>query len=361
MMAEHDLNEREALVLEAVVRTFVQTASPAASRTVARQFDLGVSPATIRNTMSDLTRKGYLTQPHASAGRMPTDKAYRYYVDTLMRPDRLTSEETRRIEAALDLARTSAEERILARAVKALSVVTQELGVGLAPRMEEGVLEKIDLVGVSRDRILIVLAVRSGPVRTIFVEGEWADSDEALASVAGFLNERLAGQTLREIRETYRDRLADGPAEHADIVNIFLEQAEGLFSARPSAGEDVLLGPTAGLAAQPEFADRDASAYAPPADRAARRTRGGSARPASRRHRDLDRRGARGAAARRLQHGHRGVRYGERARHDRGDRADPHAIRPHGLPGGVHSAPALDADAGRLRDRPRHGPCIRTS
>ena len=257
MMAEHDLNEREALVLEAVVRTFVQTASPAASRTVARQFDLGVSPATIRNTMSDLTRKGYLTQPHASAGRMPTDKAYRYYVDTLMRPDRLTSEETRRIEAALDLARSSAEERILARAVKALSVVTQELGVGLAPRMEEGVLEKIDLVGVSRDRILIVLAVRSGPVRTIFVEGEWADSDEALGSVAGFLNERLAGQTLREIRETYRDRLADGPAEHADLINIFLEQAEGLFSARPLAGEDVLLGPTAGLAAQPEFADRE--------------------------------------------------------------------------------------------------------
>jgi heat-inducible transcriptional repressor len=258
MTPEHDLNEREALVLEAVVRTFVQTASPAASRTVARRFDLGVSPATIRNTMSDLTRKGYLSQPHASAGRMPTDKAYRYYVDTMMRPDRLTSEETRRIEAALDLtARTTAEERILARAVKALSVVTQELGVGLAPRMEEGVLEKIDLVGVSRERLLIVLAIRSGPVRTIFVEGERADSDEALGSVAGFLNERLAGQTLREIRETYRDRLADGPAEHADLVNIFLEQAEGLFSARTPAGEDVVLGPTAGLAAQPEFADRE--------------------------------------------------------------------------------------------------------
>ena len=129
--------------------------------------------------------------------------------------------------------------------------------MGLAPRMEEGVLEKIDLVSVSRDRLLIVLAIRSGPVRTIFVEGERADSDEALGSVAGFLNERLAGQTLREIRETYRDRLADGPAEHADLLNIFLEQAEGLFSARPTAGEDVLLGPTAGLAAQPEFADRD--------------------------------------------------------------------------------------------------------
>jgi heat-inducible transcriptional repressor len=256
MTAEHDLSEREALVLEAVVRTFVETASPAASRTVARQFDLGVSPATIRNTMSDLTRKGYLSQPHASAGRMPTDKAYRYYVDTLMRPDRLTSEETRRIEAALGLSRT-AEETLLARAVKALSVVTHELGVGLAPRMEEGILEKIDLVGLSRDRILIVLAVRSGPVRTIFVEGERSDSDAAMDSVAGFLNERLAGQTLREIRETYRDRLADRPVEHADLVNIFLEQAEGLFAPRAAAGEDVLLGPTAGLAAQPEFADRE--------------------------------------------------------------------------------------------------------
>lgn len=256
MTPEHDLSEREAQVLEAVVRTFVDTASPAASRTVARHFDLGVSPATIRNTMSDLTRKGYLTQPHASAGRMPTDKAYRYYVDTLMRPGLLTPDETRRIEATLGLSR-SAEERLLVRAVKALSVVTQELGVGLAPRMEEGILEKIDLVGVSHERILIVLALQSGPVRTIFVEGERSDSDAALDSVAGFLNERLAGQTLREIRETYRDRLADSPVEHADLVNIFLEQAEGLFAARPPAGNDVLLGPTAGLAAQPEFADRE--------------------------------------------------------------------------------------------------------
>jgi heat-inducible transcriptional repressor len=255
MMVEHDLNEREALVLEAVVRTFVETAAPTGSRTVARQYELGVSPATIRNTMSDLTRKGYLTQPHASAGRMPTDKAYRYYVDTRMRPGRLTPEEANRLEAALGLSR--AEERLLARAVKALSVVTKELGVGLAPRMEEGVLEKIDLVGVSRDRILIVLALRSGPVRTIFVEGERAGSDHALDAVAVFLNERLAGQTLREIRETYRDRLADTPAEHAGLVNIFLEQAESLFAPRQLGGEDVLLGPTAGLAAQPEFADRE--------------------------------------------------------------------------------------------------------
>src|SRR5688572_31535061 len=84
-MTEPELSLRERLVLEAVIRTFVETAAPAASRTIARSYDLGVSAATIRNTMSDLEEKGFLIQPHASAGRMPTDKAYRYYVDALMK------------------------------------------------------------------------------------------------------------------------------------------------------------------------------------------------------------------------------------------------------------------------------------
>lgn len=250
-----ELTARERQVLEAVVRTFVRTAAPAGSRTLARRHEIGVSPATIRNTMSDLTAKGYLTQPHPSAGRMPTDKAYRYYVDLLMRVERLPPDEARRLESTLGIERL-AEERLLDRAVRALSIVTQELGVGLGPRVEEGRLEKIELVGISSERVLLVLAVSSGPVRTIFVEGSRAAEEGSLAPVAAWLNERLAGSTLREVRETYRDRLADPPAEHADLLNIFLEKAEMVLADRPS-GEDVVLGPSAGLAAQPEFADRE--------------------------------------------------------------------------------------------------------
>ena len=81
----HQLNERERRVLEAVIQSYVETAEPAGSRMIARQFGLGVSPATIRNTMSDLEEKGFLIHPHTSAGRIPTDMAYRVYVDSLMR------------------------------------------------------------------------------------------------------------------------------------------------------------------------------------------------------------------------------------------------------------------------------------
>ena len=82
-----ELNDRERRVLEAVIRTYVQTAEPAGSRTLSRRYGLGVSPATIRNTMSDLEEKGFLFHPHTSAGRVPTDMAYRVYVDSLMRLD----------------------------------------------------------------------------------------------------------------------------------------------------------------------------------------------------------------------------------------------------------------------------------
>ena len=255
LKGDSELTIREREVLEAVIRTFVQTAEPAASRTVALKFDLGVGPATIRNTMSDLARKGYLTQSHPSAGRRPTDKAYRYYVDSLMQVEALSADQVRQLEESLGAAHR-AEERLLSRAVQALSIVTREMGLALGPRVDEGLLERIELIDVSSDRLLLVLALRSGPVRTIFVEGARSFEGDALASVAGFLNERLAGLTLREIRETYRDRLADHPAEHTDLLNIFLESAGSAFAPEWAAG-DIVLGPASSLAAQPEFADRE--------------------------------------------------------------------------------------------------------
>jgi heat-inducible transcriptional repressor len=251
---EQELTPRERRVLEAVIHTFVDTAAPAASRAVALDFNLGVSPATIRNTMSDLARKGYLTQPHPSAGRTPTDKAYRYYVDTLMKIQELSADEVAQVQATV--AETSAEQELLSRAVLALSVLSHELGLGLGPQTGGGALERIELIGLSSERMLIVLAIDSGPVRTIYVEAPRPVTDDALSSLAQFLNERLAGQTLREVRETYRDRLSDGPTEHADLLNIFLEQADTAFATEPSI-ESVVLGPASSLADQPEFADRE--------------------------------------------------------------------------------------------------------
>lgn len=253
-MHDQDLTPREREVLTAVVRTFVATATPAGSRTVARTFDLGVSPATIRNTMADLAMKGYLSQPHPSAGRTPTDKAYRYYVDSVMQVRSPTLDETVKLEARVAADSVTAEE-LLSRAVQALSVVTVELGVGVGPAAEREVLERIDLVALSSERLLIVLTLDAGPVRTIYVEVPRPVSEAALSSTAAFLNERLAGLTLGEVRETYRDRLSGGSLDDGELLNIFLEKAETAFSSRAAA--DLVLGPTSSIADQPEFADRD--------------------------------------------------------------------------------------------------------
>ena len=250
------LTDRERQVLEAVIETYVQTAEPAGSRTIAKRHQLGLSPATIRNTMSDLEEKGFLDHPHPSAGRIPTDQAYRVYVDSLMKPPRVGAAQSDQIREELAGERAVIEQ-ILARAAQVLGVLTNELGVAVSPSLEEAVLERLDLLQVSTDRVLLVLALKSGVVRTIFVEVPSPMAAEAVAHVAVVLNERLAGLTLKEIRATLADRLRDAVSEpgSTDLLNIFVQEAEELFEVPAPAG--VVLGSTQPLAIQPEFATKE--------------------------------------------------------------------------------------------------------
>ncbi len=252
------LTDRERQVLEAVIETYVQTAEPAGSRTIAKRHQLGLSPATIRNTMSDLEEKGLLYHPHTSAGRIPTDQAYRVYVDSLMKPPRVGAAQAEHIREELTGER-AAIEQILARAAQVLGVLTSELGVAVSPSLEEAILERLDLLQVSSDRLLLVLALKSGVVRTIFVEVPSHMAPDAVAHVAVVLNERLAGLTLKEIRSTLADRLrdagADGGGGATDLLNIFVQEAEELFDVPAPLG--VVLGSTQPLAIQPEFATKE--------------------------------------------------------------------------------------------------------
>jgi len=250
-----ELTERERRVLEAVVRTYVDTAEPAGSRTVARRSELGVSPATIRNTMADLEEKGYLDSPHASSGRIPTDLAYRFFVDQLIRPASLTREQEERVARELEGV-MSGVERLVRRAARALSVFSLELGVAMAPRLEEAVLEKLDLVQASSTTALLVATIRSGVVRTLYIDLPSELPADALGKVAMTLNERLAGLTLREIRETLPQRLRDARAddEFADeLLNIFMQSGSNLFDWPDLTSTEVTLGQTSVLASQPEF------------------------------------------------------------------------------------------------------------
>jgi heat-inducible transcriptional repressor len=253
-----ELNDRERRVLEAVIRTYVQTAEPAGSRTLSRRFGLGVSPATIRNTMSDLEEKGFLFHPHTSAGRVPTDMAYRVYVDSLMRLPTPPVDEPERVRLHEQIAMGgSAIEAIIARAAQSLGVVTQELGVALGPRLDEAVLQGLELIRLSSERILMVLTLKAGMVRTVFVEVPGEIADAALAHVSLVLNERLAGLSLHEIRASLGTRLRDAPGGSGarELLNIFVQEGEQLFDTPvPARDTAVVLGQASVLAEQPEFA-----------------------------------------------------------------------------------------------------------
>lgn len=249
------LSERERRILDAVIQSYVETAEPVGSRTVARRFGLGVSAATIRNAMSDLEEKGFLYHPHTSAGRVPTDRAYRIYVDSLMRFPTVTAAVTERLREEL-VAEGSAISAIIRRAAQALSILTQELGVAVEPSLESVVLERLELLAVASDRLLMVLTLHSGAARTVFVQVAGTLHPEAVASIAQVLNERLAGLTLRDIRQSLPERVRDSattPAEN-ELLDIFVATGDQIFDLASTGSEAVVLGRTSLLAEQPEFA-----------------------------------------------------------------------------------------------------------
>jgi heat-inducible transcriptional repressor len=254
MPMQDQLSERELRVLEAVVQTYIETAEPAGSQTIARRFGLGVSPATIRSTMSELEEKGYLFHPHTSAGRIPTDRAYRRYVNEIMRLAPPSHEAQHALRTELTGSRNAVEE-ILRRAAQVLGVLTQELGVAVAPALNELVLERLELVPVSSERLLLVFNLGGGVVRTIFVEVPGRLSPESVQDVARVLNERLAGLTLQAIRTNLPERLRDAASSSkgGELFNIFIAEREGIFGL-PEEGSAVVLGSAQMLAEQPEFA-----------------------------------------------------------------------------------------------------------
>jgi len=254
-MPNEPLSPRERRVLEAVVQSYVETAEPVGSRNIARRFGLGVSAATVRNAMSDLEEKGLLTHPHTSAGRVPTDRAYRLYVDSLISIARPTLAQEDAIREELT-AEGSAVGSILRRAAQVLTVLTQELGVAVAPALDNAVLERLELMAVSSGRLLLVLTLGGGLVRTIFVEVPGHIHPHAVATIAAILNDRLAGCTLVEIRQSLRERVRDSATtpQESELLDIFVATSEQLFDVPNPGPEDLLLGRPSVLADQPEFA-----------------------------------------------------------------------------------------------------------
>ena len=178
-----DLSERKLKILQAIIADFIRTAEPVGSRTISRNYDLGVSPATVRNEMSDLEELGYLSHPHTSSGRVPSEKAYRLYVNELMKKRELTSEEKDAIASRL-YGNVTELENLMKQAAHILSEITNLTAFALTPRKEEDTLKYINLLPVDEYTVVLML--------------EKPAAEESLRILSKSMTYNYRGKTLSE-------------------------------------------------------------------------------------------------------------------------------------------------------------------
>ncbi|MEW5796590.1 MAG: heat-inducible transcriptional repressor HrcA [Candidatus Zixiibacteriota bacterium] len=253
VVAFENLTDRERQVLANLIDYYIATAGPVGSRAIAHKYRMGLSSATIRNTLQDLEDLGLVEQPHTSAGRIPTDSGYRVYVDSILRPEPLSDDEKTIIRRRLVRDGRGIRE-ILGQTAKILSDITHQLGLTVAPRFEVGILKDIRLIPVADDRLMVVVVMHSGLARSLILEVETSLADESIAEVELVLNERLRGLTLSDIRDTISARLAD-VSGHGRVIKIVIDSKDQIWSEDRS--EDLIFSGTDNLAAMPEFADRE--------------------------------------------------------------------------------------------------------
>jgi len=246
-----ELNERERTVLHYVVHDFIETATPVGSRFISKRHEdvLGLSSATIRNIMSDLEYLGYIDHPHTSAGRVPTDRGYRFYLDSLMRVEAVTADEQQTIRDGLDASQDM--EEMLRESSRLIGKISRQLCVVTSPHLSSGVFEKLELVPITSGRILVVISIKSGLVRTIMLEVGFVINRGRLDELARRMNEKLSGLTLQDIRDTFVERMRDAQDEPSGLIRLFIDSVDKLFL--PPRTEKLHIGGTEKLIEQPEF------------------------------------------------------------------------------------------------------------
>ena len=215
-----DLTPRQRQVLELLVRRYLAEARPVGSQALAAHGRFAWAPATLRQTMLELEDLGLLEQPHAAAGRVPSDRGYRFFVDGLDEPAPLTEAERDAVEDALASSARDVE-RLLAQASRLLSELGQELAFAVRSRVEDGVLEGLELLRVGERRVLLVLTIGAGLVRSVTLELEQDVTRDELDRVARLLKDRLLGHSIDGVRK----RLAGDDALVRDAAATLVAQA----------------------------------------------------------------------------------------------------------------------------------------
>jgi heat-inducible transcriptional repressor len=245
---DDSLTERAQLLLKALIENYIRDGQPVGSRTLSRDSGLSLSSATIRNVMADLEALGFVASPHTSAGRIPTDKGYRFFVDTLLKLKPLEDEEIEQFERRL--VGDAAGGRSLVQTVShMLSSVTRMAGLVTLPNPNYVALSQIEFIGLSENRALAIMVMNNNEVQNRVVQFERHYSAEELRRAANYLNEAFGGRSLHDVRAQLVAQLEDTQQHMNQLMLEAIRVAQKVFDHEPPerveyviAGETNLMG-----------------------------------------------------------------------------------------------------------------------
>jgi heat-inducible transcriptional repressor len=248
-----DLSERGKQVLEAIIEDYIDTAEPVGSRTISRKRGFGLSPASVRNVMADLEEMGFLASPHTSAGRVPTDKAYRFYVDSLLEVSNLDGVSKEILERRCAVTGSDVAE-LLKQTSRTLSFLSSYTGIVLAPHFNQTTFRHIDFIKLGGKRVLAILVGQNGLVQNKLVETTEELASDDLVRMTNYLNELLKGLPIINVKARILEEMRKEKVLYDSLLAKALELSEKAVS---NAGEDTdfFLEGQANILDQPEFAD----------------------------------------------------------------------------------------------------------
>ncbi len=249
-----ELNERKLNILKAVIDDYIMTGLPIGSRTISRKHGIDLSSATIRNEMADLEEMGYLEQPHTSAGRVPSNKAYRFYVDRLMNVVRLNSEEARRIRGYFEN-RVSEIEQVMERAAQVLSDTTHHISMVLKPQLKKSQIRRIQIVRITEKKAILLVVTSAGLVKDTMITIPEGTPPDCLEMISNMLTDKLTGKTLEDAEQDLVSCVRDRAQENARFVAEVLQVIES--SVEPQGERGIVLSGTQNIIDYPEYMSLD--------------------------------------------------------------------------------------------------------
>ena len=248
-----ELDSRSGEVLRTVIHRHIRTAEPVGSKAVTGGTQLDLSPASIRNVMAELEERGLLRQPHTSAGRVPTDRAYRLYVDQMLRKTRVSPSQAQAIDVALAGSRGEIPD-LLAEASRQLSQFSNQVGLVLAPNLQRVLIDRIEFVRLDPRRVVAILVARSGVVHNRMLEIAEPEGQVDLDRIGAYLTDELGGLTLPEMRDRLLTRMAEERAAYDRLMRQSLELGRQALESHEDDAE-LLVDGASNLIGSPEFSE----------------------------------------------------------------------------------------------------------